>query len=125
MHVAQSPVIHAAFLQVRHAARGIRRLGTADLGVQQADGITVSRSPAEIPGQIVPLLALGVALPVDSGYFFPVYDEGDPFDLFRAKNMYVGRKGNPCLPGIQRVVIAQYGKDLYMVLGQLVQEALV
>ena len=123
MHVSQGPVIHTAFFQVGHTARGIRRLGSADLGMKEPDGIAVGSSPAEVPGQIVPLLAFGITLAVYGSQFFPVYDEGNPFDLFRAKDVYIGRKGNPRLPGFQRIVIAQYGKHLYVMLGQLVQKA--
>ena len=116
MHVSQGPVIHTAFFQVGHTARGIRRLGSADLGMKEPDGIAVGSSPAEVPGQIVPLFALGITLPVNGRYFFAIYDQGDPFDSIGRKHVDIRRKGNLRLPCFERIVIPQDGKDLDVIL---------
>ena len=112
----EGPVIHATFFQIFQGARRICRIPAAYLGMEHADGKSVASSAVEFPGQIVPLFALGITLPVNGRYFFAIYDQGDPFDSIGRKHVDIRRKGNLRLPRFERVVIPQDGKDLDVIL---------
>ena len=91
--------------------------------MEHTDRKTVTSGTVEFPGQVFPLFALSITLAINSRHFFAIDDEGHPFNRFRREDMDIGRKGNLRLPRFQRVVIAQDGKDLYIILCQFMQEA--
>ena len=94
----------------------------SNVASRHAEEIAAAASSGE-PTLTVDLIAREIRRAGGATWPFAIDDEGHPFNRFRREDMDIGRKGNLRLPRFQRVVIAQDGKDLYIILCQFMQEA--